>query len=102
MTARGRVLVFVVLGLGTIVVVGPATDGPFPGIYPAFSVVLMACGAGALVEIVGYIGTPVAPNSNVGDHGNDMHDLVANLAGAVAATAVLGVGDRRSRHVATG
>lgn len=71
-----------------------------PGL--AFSVVLMACGAGALVEIVEYVGTLVVPNSNVGDYGNNMLDLVANLAGAVVATAALGVGNRRIRHVATG
>lgn len=102
MTGRGRVLFFLLLGVGTIVVLRLATDSPFLGIYPAFSVVLMACGAGALVEIVEYVGTLIVPNSNVGDYGNNVLDLVANLAGAAAATAVLGVGDLRSRRVATG
>jgi hypothetical protein len=61
-----------------------------PGI--AFSVVLMGCGAGALVEIVEYVGTLVVPNSSVGDYGNNMLDLVANLVGALAAVALIGSG----------
>lgn len=54
------------------------------------------------MEIAEYVGTLIVPNSNVGDYGNNVLDLVADLAGAVAATAVLGVGDRRIRRVATG
>jgi len=47
--------------------------------------VLVACGLGALVEIVEYVGTLVVENANVGDYGNNMADLVANLAGALLA-----------------
>lgn len=52
-----------------------------PGL--AAAAFLMACGAGALVEIVEYVGTLIVPNANVGDYGNNMLDLVANSAGAV-------------------
>lgn len=53
-----------------------------------FVAVMVACGAGALVEIVEYVGTLIIENANVGDYGNNMADLVANLAGAVVATTV--------------
>ncbi len=53
-----------------------------------FVAVMVACGAGALVEIVEYVGTLIIENANVGDYGNNMADLVANLAGAVGATSV--------------
>lgn len=71
-----------------------------PGI--AFSVVLMGCGAGALVEIVEYVGTLVVPNSSVGDYGNNMLDLVANLAGALAAVALVRFGPDRFRQAVEG
>jgi hypothetical protein len=49
----------------------------------ATATVLMAAGAGALVEMVEFSGT------NVGDYGNNMLDLVANMAGAMIATALI-------------
>jgi len=51
----------------------------------AFVAVMMAAGAGALVEIVEYTGTLILENANVGDYGNNMADLVANLLGAMTA-----------------
>ncbi|HLU30516.1 MAG TPA: hypothetical protein VK088_02060 [Acidimicrobiia bacterium] len=71
-----------------------------PGL--GFAVVLMGCGAGALVEIVEYVGTLVVPNSSVGDYGNNMLDLVANLAGAVVAVALLHLGTPRFRQAVGG
>lgn len=50
-----------------------------------FLAVMVAAGAGALVEIVEYAGTIVIDNANVGDYDNNMLDLVANLLGAVLA-----------------
>jgi hypothetical protein len=55
----------------------------------AFAAVLMACGAGALVEVVEYAGTVIFENTNVGDYGDNMLDLTVNLAGAVAVALVL-------------
>lgn len=71
-----------------------------PGI--AFSVVLMGCGAGALVEIVEYVGTLVVPNSSVGDYGNNMLDLVANLGGALVAVTLVRFGPDRFRRAVGG
>lgn len=71
-----------------------------PGI--AFSVVLMGCGAGALVEIVEYVGTLVVPNSSVGDYGNNMLDLVANLLGAMMGVFLIGFGPDRFRRAVEG
>ena len=71
-----------------------------PGI--GFAVVLMGCGAGALVEIVEYVGTLVVPNSSVGDYGNNMLDLVANLVGALAAVALIRFGPDRFRRAVEG
>lgn len=50
-----------------------------------FGAIMMASGAGALVEIVEYIGTLVRDNTNVGDYDNNMQDLIANTVGAVGA-----------------
>jgi hypothetical protein len=66
----------------------------------AFAAVLMACGAGALVEVVEFTGTRVFPTTNVGDYGNNMLDLVANLAGALVAAAVLARRGRAAAHLA--
>jgi hypothetical protein len=55
----------------------------------ATATVLMAAGAGALVEMVEFSGTIVFPGTNVGDYGNNMLDLVANMAGAMIATALI-------------
>ncbi len=51
--------------------------------------VLVACGLGALVEVVEFAGTLVIENANVGDYGNNMADLVANLVGAVLAVPLM-------------
>jgi len=67
----------------------------------AFATVLVACGAGALVEIVEFSSTIVFPTTNVGDYGNNMLDLVANLVGAVV-TAVLLAWRSRRRFAADG
>lgn len=68
----------------------------------AFASVLMGCGAGALVEIVEFVGTLVVPNSSVGDYGNNMLDLVANLTGAVGAMLAVGFGPARFRDAVGG
>jgi uncharacterized membrane protein YjdF len=54
----------------------------------AFSAVMMAAGLASLVEIVEYLGSLIFQTTNVGDYGNNMLDLVANLIGAVIAVAV--------------
>lgn len=69
----------------------------------AFAAVLMAAGAGALVEVVEFTGTQVFPTTNVGDYENNMLDLVANLTGALVAVALLARrrdGGRPGRHLA--
>lgn len=58
--------------------------------------VLVACGLGALVEIVEFVGTLVVENANVGDYGNNMADLVANLAGAILAMPLMRFGPDRA------
>jgi len=55
-----------------------------PGLYVALSAFLMASGAGALVEMVEYIGSLILENNSIGDYGNNMGDLVANTLGALA------------------
>jgi hypothetical protein len=55
----------------------------------AFAAVLMASGAGALVEVVEYAGTVIFANTNVGDYGDNMLDLTVNLLGAVAVAVFL-------------
>ena len=50
---------------------------------------LMVMGAGAFVELFEFAGTAVNPNVNVGDYGNNMLDIVANLVGAVAGLTVI-------------
>jgi len=55
-----------------------------------FVAILMAAGAGAVVEIVEFTGVNIFPETNVGDYGNNMLDLVANLTGAFSVAAVLG------------
>lgn len=54
----------------------------------AFSAVMMAAGLASLVEIVEYIGSLIFQTTNVGDYGNNMLDLVANLIGAGTAVAI--------------
>ncbi len=61
--------------------------GPGPRRFVA---ILMAAGAGAIVEIVEFTGVNVFPETNVGDYGNNMLDLVANLTGATVAALLLG------------
>lgn len=56
----------------------------------SFVAAMVAVGAGALVEVVEYAGTLILENANVGDYGNNMADLVANLAGAILAVIVAG------------
>jgi uncharacterized membrane protein YjdF len=71
----------------------------------AMATVMIAGGAGAIVEIVEFSGTLVFPGTNVGDYGNNMLDLVANLAGAMAATALIWWrerGDRQSVRIPAG
>lgn len=55
----------------------------------AFGAVLMACGAGSLVEIVEFIGSRIFESTSVGDYDNNMLDLVANLVGALVAVLVV-------------
>ncbi len=62
-----------------------------------FAAVLMAAGAGSLVEIVEYLGSIIFESTNVGDYGNNMLDLVANLIGAVIAVSLV----RGGRTIAT-
>lgn len=50
--------------------------------------VLVALGAGAGVEVVEFAGSILIENANVGDYGDNMLDLVANLSGAVCAVGV--------------
>lgn len=50
---------------------------------------LMACGTGALVEVVEFIGTSVFANTNVGDYGDNMLDLLANAGGAALVSLLL-------------
>lgn len=49
-------------------------------------VVLVVLGAGSLVEIVEYWVTRNLPDNGVGGYDNNMHDLIANLAGGVVGT----------------
>ncbi len=55
-----------------------------------FAALLMAIGVGSLVEIVEYAGSVIFHSTNVGDYGNNMLDLVANLVGAAVAVGVVG------------
>ena len=55
-----------------------------------FLVVLVASGAGAIVEMIEYLGSVIFEQTSVGDYANNMLDLVANLIGAVAAVLILG------------
>ncbi|HSJ34794.1 MAG TPA: hypothetical protein VLB85_07025 [Acidimicrobiia bacterium] len=71
-----------------------------PGL--GFTVVLMGCGVGALVEVVEYVGTLVVANSSVGDYGNNMLDLVANLTGAVVGVGLIRLGTPRFRRAIGG
>lgn len=54
----------------------------------AFSAVMMAAGVASLVEIVEYLGSLIFQTTNVGDYGNNMLDLVANLLGAIVAVTI--------------
>jgi hypothetical protein len=53
-------------------------------------VLLIGGAAGAVVEMVEFAGVNVFPETNVGDYGNNMLDLVANFVGAAAAAFLLG------------
>jgi hypothetical protein len=55
-----------------------------------FLVVLIASGAGAMVEMIEYLGSVIFEQTSVGDYANNMLDLVANLVGAVVAVLILG------------
>ena len=48
-----------------------------------FAAVMIAIGAGALVEVVEYVGTLIRESTNVGDYANNMQDLIANTIGAI-------------------
>ena len=48
-----------------------------------FAAAMMASGAGALVEVVEYVGTLVRENTVVGGYSNNMQDLIANTMGAL-------------------
>lgn len=50
---------------------------------------LMAVGAGALVEVIEYIGSLIRENTIVGDYSNNAQDLIANTVGAGVGTAVV-------------
>lgn len=58
------------------------------GAWEGLVVVMVACGFGALIEIVEYSSTLVLARHNVGDYANNAQDLIANLAGAVAGWAL--------------
>jgi hypothetical protein len=60
-----------------------------------FAAVMMASGAGALVEVVEYIGTLLRENTVVGGYTNNMQDLIANTLGAL-----IGAGAAFYRQVA--
>jgi len=55
-------------------------------LVPAF---LMAMGAGALVEVIEYVGTLIRENTIVGDYSNNAQDLIANTIGAAVGIAVV-------------
>lgn len=82
---------FVTTGLAAVVAYQVIDGQPAePGTIPSRSLaVLVAMGLGALVEVVEYVGTLVVPNANVGDYGDNMLDLIANLLGAVAAVVLI-------------
>ena len=65
-----------------------AWSGRSGGFGLAFAAVLIANGAGAMVEMVEYAGSIIFEQTSVGDYANNMLDLVANLAGSIAAVAV--------------
>ncbi|HEY7704488.1 MAG TPA: hypothetical protein VID03_06610 [Acidimicrobiia bacterium] len=50
---------------------------------------LMVMGAGAFVELAEFAGTAVNPDVNVGDYGNNMLDIVANLVGGLVGLTVI-------------
>lgn len=51
--------------------------------WEGFVVVMVACGLGALIEIIEFASTYVLATHNVGDYVNNAQDLVANLVGAL-------------------
>jgi uncharacterized membrane protein YjdF len=74
-----------------------AAHGPLAGriknpgpVGLGFLVVLVASGAGAVVEMIEYLGSVLFEQTSVGDYANNMLDLVANLIGALAAVVILG------------
>ena len=63
-----------------------------PGSYRSGLLVaslLMVMGAGAFVELFEFAGTAVNPDVNVGDYGNNMLDILANLVGGLAGLTVI-------------
>ena len=70
-------------------VLAPRLRGSVSHLAVAAMAVLVAAGAGALVEIVEYTGSIIIENANIGDYADNMLDLVANLAGAVVAVALI-------------
>ena len=63
-------------------------SGRSGGFGLAFAAVLVANGAGAMVEMVEYAGSIIFEQTSVGDYANNMLDLVANLVGSIVAVAV--------------
>lgn len=57
--------------------------------WEGFIVVMVACGLGALIEIVEFASTYVLVTHNVGGYVNNAQDLVANLAGSLVAWAAM-------------
>jgi uncharacterized membrane protein YjdF len=55
-------------------------------------------GFGALNEVVEFVATLTVPETNVGGYVNTGWDLVSNLAGGIAAAAIIGAFGRRRNH----
>ncbi len=58
------------------------------GLHLVLAAFLMASGAGALVEMVEYIGSLVLENNSIGGYANNMGDLIANSSGALVGAVV--------------
>jgi putative membrane protein len=50
--------------------------------WEGFVVVMVVAGAGAIIEIIEYVGVVVLPSTHVGSYANNAQDLIANLFGA--------------------
>lgn len=76
-----------------------AMGGAATQIRPTSGLMVLACAAGmgfgALNEVVEFAATLLVPETNVGGYLNTGWDLVANLVGAILATALIVVLDRR-------